>query len=91
LPGTTGWGASFGGAQTVLWNSQPKNPTIQTNGFAFSIVGSSNPVIVVEVSTNLTNPSWFPVATNSLVSGSSNFNDTSWTNRAVSFYRVRSQ
>jgi hypothetical protein len=93
MPGTTGWTNPWGDLPTVLWNphAQANDATfgVNPNGFGFNIAGSSNLVIVVEVCTNLGNPIWFPVATNTLTSGSSDFRDPLWTNSPARFYRFR--
>jgi hypothetical protein len=59
------------------------------NCFGFTVTGSSNLVIVVEACTNLDNPIWSPVATNTLTGGSCCFSDPQWTNYPVRFYRFR--
>jgi len=46
-------------------------------------------VVVVEAATNLANPAWTPVGTNTLIGGSSYFSDSRWTNYPGRFYRVR--
>ncbi|MGO9246188.1 MAG: hypothetical protein ACLQDC_15635 [Verrucomicrobiia bacterium] len=90
--GTTGWGETFGGRPTVLWN--PQVQTIgarfgaQSNQFGFTISGSSNLVVVVEACTNLVNPAWVPVGTTTLTGGSSYFSDAQWTNYPARFYRL---
>ena len=85
---------SFGGLPIVLWNPQVQATGgsfgVRTNRFGFTITGTSNLVVVVEACTNLANPIWSPVATNSLTDGSSYFNDPRWTNYPVRFYRLRS-
>ena len=49
---------------------------MRTNQFGFTITGSSNiVVVVVEASTNLANPAWYPLAANTLAGGSSYFSD----------------
>ncbi len=99
LPGTTGWGPTFDGVPTVLWNPQAQTGDgsfgVQNNQFGFNITGSSNLVIVVEAATNLATPVWLPVATNTLntfsgTNGSSHFSDPQWTNFPGRFYRFRS-
>jgi hypothetical protein len=94
LPGTTGWGSTFGGRPTVLWSPQVQTSGasfgVRTNRFGFTITGTSNLVIVVEACTNLVNPTWSPVATNTLTGGSSYFSDPRWTNNPARFYRLRS-
>jgi hypothetical protein len=97
LPGTTGWSSYFGSWPTALWY-QP-NPMIlgsgyglgvTANGFNFTISWATNAPVVVEACTNLANPVWLPLATNTLTSGTNYFSDTQWTNYPVRFYRLRS-
>ena len=97
LPGTTGWGSTFGGWPTALWY-QP-NPMIldsgyglgpSTNGFGFTISWATNIPVVVEACTDLANPIWTPVTTNALLNGTNYFRDADWTNFPNRFYRVRS-
>ena len=94
LPGTTGLGCTFGLLPTVLWNPQAEisGPSfgVRTNHFGFTITGTSNIVVVVEASTDLINPTWSPVRTNTLADGSSYFTDPHWTNYPRRFYRLRS-
>jgi hypothetical protein len=93
LPGTTGWGATFGGRPVKLWNPQVQTSGasfgVRTNQFGFTITGTSNILVVVEASTNLANPTWSALATNTLTSGSSYFSDPQWTNYPGRFYRLR--
>jgi hypothetical protein len=97
--GKTGWGSTYSGLPTVLWNPQAQTGDssfgVRTNQFGFNITGSSNLVIVVEVCTNLTNPVWMPVSTNTLntfigTNGTSYFSDPQWTNYPSRFYRFSS-
>jgi hypothetical protein len=94
LPGTTGWGQTFAGRPAVLWNPQTQTTGasfgVRTNQYGFSITGTSGLVIVVEACTNLANPIWAPVGTNTLTSASLYFTDPQWTNYAARFYRLRS-
>jgi hypothetical protein len=97
LPGTTGWEGAFGGCPTAPWVLP--NPIIlhkgagfgvQTNGFGSIISWATNLSVVVEVCTDLANPSWSPVGTNTLNEGWSFFSDPQWTKYASRFYRIRS-
>jgi len=102
LPGTTGWGPTFGGRPTALWVLP--NPLIldrsvgvQTNVFGFIISWATNVAVVVEACPNLANPAWSPVTTNTLTTGIdpltdgwSYFSDLQWTNHPARFYRLRS-
>jgi hypothetical protein len=98
LPGTTNWSPTFAGSPTVLWNPQAQSDAsfgMRTNRFGFNIIGSSNLVIVVEACTNLANPLWSPLRTNTLntyigTNGTSYFSDAKWTNYPGRFYRLRS-
>jgi hypothetical protein len=97
LPGTTGWGATFGGWPTAVGWYQPRPQIlgfgggmgVQSNGFQFTISWDTNTSVVVEASTNLQN--WTPVITNTLVNGTNAFRDSTWTNYPKRFYRVWSQ
>jgi len=97
LPGTTGWGPTFGGRPTMLWYLP--NPLIlnyspafgvQTNGFSFIISWATNIPVVVEACTNFTNPMWQSIQTNPLTGGWCYFSDPQWTNYPSRFYRLRS-
>ena len=94
LPGTMGWGATFGGRPTAVW--RPKMETsdgsfgVRTNQFGFTINWASGMTVVVEASTNPASPLWSPVSTNILIGGSSYFGDQQWTNYPERFYRLRS-
>jgi hypothetical protein len=63
--------------------------SVRTNQFGFTIIGISNLVVVVEACTNLGNPVWSPVGTNTLTDGSSYFSDSDRTNYPNRFYRAR--
>jgi hypothetical protein len=52
---------------------------IRTNQFAFTITGTRNIALLAGACTNLANPIWSPVGTNTPISGSSFFTDPQWT------------
>jgi len=90
LPGAGGWSSTFGDLPAIEWN-----PLIQTtdgsfgisnNLFGFNITGTNNFTVVVEASTNLVNPVWVPLQTNTLVNGSFYFSDPQWGNYPNRFY-----
>jgi hypothetical protein len=91
LPGTTGWGPFFANRPAVLWNPQVQPGTlgVRTNQFGFNITGTSNLVVVIEASTNLANPVWSPLQTNTLDSNSLYFTEPQWSNYPSRFYRLR--
>jgi hypothetical protein len=97
LPGTLGWGPTFGGRPTAPWPlpypvilKQTVGLGLPTNGFGFSIAWNTNIPVVIEACTDVANPLWSPVGTNTLTNGLSYFSDAQWTNSPSSFYRVRS-
>jgi len=96
LPGTTGWGTNYGGLPTALWLPQMQTSgTVlgtQMNQFGFNITWASGFTVVIEASTSLSNPTWSPVATNTLdENGTTYFSDPAWTNYPGRFYRLRTQ
>lgn len=94
LPGTTGWRPRFGGRPTVLWDprivSNDGHFGVRTNRFGFTITAGTNLVVVVEACSKLAGSTWAPLATNTLIGGSSYFSDPKWTNLSARFYRLRS-
>ncbi len=98
LPGTTGWSNTFAGTATALWMlPQPlilnQGPAfgVQSNQFGFTISWATNVPVVVEACTNLANPAWLPVSTNTLVGGTSYFRDPQPANLPGRFYRLKQQ
>jgi hypothetical protein len=97
LPGTTGWDAfaQTTGLTTVLWNSQIQTSStnfgVMTNQFGLNITGTSGLNLVVEACSDIGNPVWQPVQTNTLDQyGTTYFSDPQWTNYPNRFYRLRS-
>ena len=94
LPRTAGWGATYAGRSTSLWN-----PLIQTSGpslgvgpggFGFNITGTTNIPIVVEASTNLISATWVALQSLNLTNGTFYFSDPNWENFPTRTYRIRS-
>ena len=94
LPKTTGWRSTFGGRPTALWKPQVQASDtsfgVQTNQFGFHITWANNTVVVVEACTDLAQPIWSPMGTNTLTDSTSDFSDPQWTNHPTRFYRLRS-
>lgn len=94
LPGSMGWGTTYGGRPTALWNPQAQtsdsNFGVRTNRFGFSITGTTNIPVVVEASSDLTNSNWVSLQNCTLTNGSIYFSDSQWTNYPGRFYRLRS-
>jgi hypothetical protein len=83
---------AFIGISEVLWDPhvQTSGATfgVQSNQFGFTITGSSNLLFTVEACTNLGNPVWTPLATDTLAGGLYYFSDPQWTNYPIRFYRI---
>jgi hypothetical protein len=94
LPGTTGWGSSFGGRPTAVWTPQIQTSItsvgVRTNRFGFTITGPANIPVVVEACTILPSASWTSLQSCTLTNGSIYFSDSRWTNYTRRFYRLRS-
>jgi hypothetical protein len=93
LPGTTGWGSTFGGRPTALWQPRMQATAerfgVGTNAYGFTITWASGQIVVVDACTNLARPVWSPLQTNALGSGPLDFRDSDWTNHPARFYRLR--
>ena len=88
LQGTRGWHSSLDGLPTALWLPHVQTSCVQTNQFGFNINWAGGQTVVVEACTNLVNPAWTPIATNTLTGSSSWFSDPQWTNYPGRFYRL---
>ena len=95
VPGTIGWGSILSGISTTqLFLPNPlilntsMNSGVRDNKFGFVISWATNISLVVEACTNLFNPVWQPIQTNTLTNGSSYFSDSQWTNYPGRFYRL---
>jgi hypothetical protein len=96
LPGTTGWGSTFGGIPTALWILPypvilSSSLGVRSNQFGFTVSWATNLSVVVGAATDLSNPVWTALATNALSGGTFHFTDPQWTKYPTRFYRVRSQ
>jgi hypothetical protein len=96
LASATGWGTTFAGLPTALWNPNPSPvkpiaPSLSPTGFGFLISGRQGQVVHVEVATNLHSPNWSVLSTNTLSGPETLYQDPQWTNYNIRFYRVRGQ
>jgi hypothetical protein len=94
LPGTTGWGATAGGAPARLWNPQMQTSDasfgVRRDAFGFQIVGTADIPLAIEASTGLAAQSWVRLQIFTLTNGQIYFSDSQWTNYPSRFYRIRS-
>lgn len=94
LPDASGWSTGFDNLSTTVWLPQIQtvgNPGAQANPFGFNINWASGQTVVVRACTDIANPVWQPIWTNTLVNLTTNFNDSQWANYPRRFYRVESQ
>jgi hypothetical protein len=98
LPGTIGWSDTLGDLSMTPWLLP--YPVILNNNFGFNTMNNqfgftvswaTNLPVVVEACTNLSNPVWQSVQTNTLTDGWFHFGDQQWTNHPTCFYRIHSQ
>jgi len=93
LPGTPGWGGTFAGRPTAVW--QPRVLTndpsfgVRTNAFGFTIAWAGGMAVAVDACVDLTHLVWVPLRTNNLTTDTLYFSDPQWTNSPRRFYRVR--
>ncbi len=73
----------------VLWNPQAQVPGVTAGQFGFGITAARLTCdIVVETCTNLANPVWLPVVTNTLSgTGTGNFSDPQTGSYGARYYR----
>ncbi|HSA00240.1 MAG TPA: leucine-rich repeat domain-containing protein [Candidatus Paceibacterota bacterium] len=94
VPGTTGWGQTYGNLPTVPWNpldqSCRADSGVRKSGFGFTLTWTGNNRVVVESCTDLAKPAWTPAGTNILIGGTSYFSDPEWSNYPSRYYRLRS-
>jgi hypothetical protein len=94
LPGTSGWTTNFAGLPIAVWTPEVQtadaNFGVRSNLFGFNITWAPGQTVIVEACTNLADPVWTPVGTNTLVGSSSYFADRLWTNYPSRFYRLAS-
>ena len=93
LPGTTGWGATFCGRPTLLWNPQVETTDgsfgVRQNQFGFNITGTPDIPLVVEASDHLPTRSWLALQTCTLTNGQLYFSDPKWNIYRERYYRIR--
>ena len=91
LPGTPQWEATFGGRPTAPWLPEVRAEGLGAHDdhFGLTLAWAAGKTVVVEACTNLENPAWMPVATNTLTAGMEYFMDSGWTNRNACYYRLR--
>ena len=92
-PGTTGWANMIYGRQPKPWNPLAqysfKTIAVESDQFRFNVVGTANLSFVIEAATNLVQPVWKPLSTNTEVNGTIYFTDPQWQDFPTRIYRLR--
>lgn len=93
LPGSAGWGSTFGGRPTAPWLPQVRTGDasfgVRENQFGFDVSWAPGKSVVVEASTELGDAAWSPLQTLTLTGDSIHFSDPQWRSQPVRFYRLR--
>jgi hypothetical protein len=94
LPGAAGWPPVpelWAGRPTALWlpEIEAEGLGAQAGRFQFNLGWAAGQTVVVEACTNLVDPVWVPVGTNTLAGGTGAFRDDGWTNHGKRIYRIR--
>jgi len=89
-PGAKGWGATFGGAPTAVWDPRAEAVGFDGDGFGFGIRGAARLPVVIEAAGSLAAPVWEAVGTNVLSdAGLGVFREASAVRWPSRFYRFR--
>jgi hypothetical protein len=92
FPGTTGWGATFGGRPTFCWYPQILRDArfgVQANAVGFNIAWASGRTLVVEACTNVFSGDWMPLHTATIgTSGFHSFSGPASASLPARFYRL---
>ena len=94
LPGTIGWPPVpdlWAGRPTAYWLPKvtAQDLGVQGGQFGFNVSWAEGQLVEVAACTNLANPDWVPLATNTLGATDYFFGDALWTNFPGRFYRIR--
>jgi hypothetical protein len=88
-----GWANIIDGRQPKPWNplAQCSFATIvvESDQFRFNVVGTASLSFVIEAATNLVQPVWKPLSTNTEVNGTVYFTDPQWQDFPTRIYRLR--
>jgi uncharacterized repeat protein (TIGR03803 family) len=95
LLGTAASGGSKGGGVVFALAVLPQvlcngNFGMQSNAFGFDFIGISNQTAIIEFCTNVAQPVWSPLQTNSLTGSPQYFFDDTFGRNAGCFYRIHS-
>jgi len=97
LPSASGFGSVFTNNPHQTWTPPALQMMAdshfgpQGNQFGFTISGNAGMFVLVEACTNVANPVWCQVGSDTLTNGSTVFGDSNYTNYPARFYRIRTR
>lgn len=97
LPRATNWPPvpePWADRPTALWLPEAQDDDslgVQAGKFGFNVEWAEGLTVVVEGATNLFDPEWIPLATNTFTGEAHDFRDPGWTNYPGWYYRIRSE
>jgi hypothetical protein len=90
LPDTSGWGSTFAGRPTVLWNPHISEllPSPDGNGLAFVVTGTADIPVAVEAAADPLADAWMRLTTTTLTGGMHQFHDAAAADYPTRVYRI---
>ncbi len=88
LPGTTGWGSTYGDRPAVLWDPVFTAVELKAGGISCTVTATTDIAVALEVSTNLAAKQWTRLCTTNLLGEMLEFVDSTATNQPTRFYRI---
>lgn len=88
LPNTTGWGPTFGGRPTRLWNPVCNALRLRAGALQLSVTGTPGIPIALESSTHVVTSPWLHRLTTNLLNGQTELSTPVLSNTHAAFYRL---
>jgi len=88
MPGTSGWGETYAGVPTMLWNPAIRETSLAGGVFRCTVRGTAGIPIALEASDNLQPGSWIRLESTDLEGGVHHFEDPGAAGHARRFYRI---
>lgn len=84
----SGWSATFCGVPVTTWEPEICRAGFSNDAFGFRVDWASGRAVRVQACTNLFDPVWINLSTNTIVGGNCQFSDDSATVSGRRFYRI---
>ena len=88
LPGTTGWGDTFGDRPAKLWNPIFTAVRLGPGALSCTVTGTANIPVGVEACPDLLSDQWLRLQTTNLTGGVLEFRDSDATGHPSRYYRI---